>query len=326
MFKQTIKPFGSFKKYSFNDDATGNGFDLVPQYGACLLDLRFAGKSVLDGYTTPEELIANHWSKNIVLFPFPNRLRDGVYHHRGLKYQFEQNNPATNNAIHGFGKNARMEVLKSGVLPTHPKSQISNLKSQISTAYCKCTYTDDGSHPAYPFPFKFEIEMSMTGDDFTVEMKFTNEGRHPIPVGLGWHPYFKIAETSNEVSLQLPECNMIEIDDRMLPTGNQKPYTDFQKIRNIGNDFLDNGFYITGVNKTAETILQSEQGRLTVWQETGAAKWNFVQVFTPPHRQSIAIEPMTCNIDAFNNHDGLILLHPKGKLDGKLGVKWSAKI
>ncbi|MCB0643138.1 MAG: hypothetical protein KDC44_15925, partial [Phaeodactylibacter sp.] len=39
-------------------------------------------------------------------------------------------------------------------------------------------------------------------------------------------------------------------------------------------------------------------------------KYNFLQVFTPDHRQSIAIEPMTCNVDAFNNREGLIVLKP----------------
>ena len=53
-------------------------------------------------------------------------------------------------------------------------------------------------------------------------------------------------------------------------------------------------------------------------------KWNFLQVFTPPHRQSIALEPMTCNIDAFNNQDGLKMLAPKETLSGVFGVTWKS--
>ena len=123
--------------------------------------------------------------------------------------------------------------------------------------------------------------------------------------------------------LQMPKSQLIVIDDRMLPTGEKHPFQDFDTLKKINNTSLDNGFYITNQAENAEVILKSDLGTLTYWQETGAAKWNFVQVFTPPHRQSIAIEPMTCNIDAFNNKDGLILLTPKATLDGKFGVRFS---
>ena len=53
-----------------------------------------------------------------------------------------------------------------------------------------------------------------------------------------------------------------------------------------------------------------------MWQETGTNKYNFLQVYIPPSREMIALEPMTSNIDAFNNKDHLIILEP--------GKKWSA--
>ncbi|MEZ9134254.1 aldose 1-epimerase, partial [Vibrio breoganii] len=36
----------------------------------------------------------------------------------------------------------------------------------------------------------------------------------------------------------------------------------------------------------------------------------FVQLYTPTSEQSIAIEPMTCPADAFNNQIGLLTLSP----------------
>ena len=36
--------------------------------------------------------------------------------------------------------------------------------------------------------------------------------------------------------------------------------------------------------------------------------FNYLQLYIPPDRSSIAIEPMTCSVDAFNNGDGLIIL------------------
>jgi galactose mutarotase-like enzyme len=34
----------------------------------------------------------------------------------------------------------------------------------------------------------------------------------------------------------------------------------------------------------------------------------FFEVFTLPARSSIALEPMTCNVDAFHNREGLVEL------------------
>ena len=314
MYKHTVEPFGNFEKHTLENDS-GDALCIVPQFGANLLDLRFKGKSVLDGYQTPEELVANKWSKNIILFPFPNRLRDGRYTFMGETYQFDLNNAATGNAIHGFSKNVEMTVSK--------------VKITEKQAAITCEYIHNGKHPAYPFKFIFKVTFILSegtsmdrGGELTIDMKIINADSVAIPVGLGWHPYFKIADVSDNTWLQMPDCQLIAIDDRMLPTGEKTPFKDFETLKKINNTTLDNGFYITNQTEKAEVILKSDLGTLTYWQETGVAKWNFVQVFTPPHRQSIALEPMTCNIDAFNNKEGLVLLAPKATLDGQFGVRF----
>ena len=324
MYKHTIEPFGKFEKHTIENEQ-GDSFSIVPAFGANLLDLKFNNISVLDGYHTPEELIKNSWSKNIILFPFPNRLRDGRYTHEGVTYQFDINNADTQNAIHGFSKDVPMTVEK--------------VKTDSSEGSITCEYQHDGTHKAYPFQFNFKITFSLKsnnetelslraergrrGSELEINMQFTNLENKPIPVGLGWHPYFRISEQSDDTSLQMPDCQLIMIDERMLPTGEKRAFKDFETLKKIGTTFLDNGFYINNQTKNAEVILQSELGTLTYWQETGEGKWNYVQVFTPPHRQSIAVEPMTCNMDAFNNKDGLVLLTPQATLKGKFGVIFS---
>lgn len=308
IFTHTVEPFGDFEKHTLANEQ-GGALVMTPQYGACLLDLRFGGMSVLDGYKTPEELVENAWAKSAILLPYPNRLRDGQYTHAGKSYQFDINNAATQNSLHGFGKNAPMTVKK--------------VKITDEEAMILCTWQHDGTHPAYPFRFTCSIKMILRGGAFEMKMTFQNDDTQLIPVGLGWHPYFVMSDRVDDTSLQMPESQLIMIDDRMLPTGEKQAYSAFDTLTKIGDTNLDNGFFITEKDNKASVVLTSERGRLHYWQETGVSKWNFLQVFTPPHRQSIAIEPMTCNIDAFNNHDGLVLLAPKAKLDGKFGVNFS---
>lgn len=308
MYQHHIEPFGNFKKHTI-ENKNGDSFTIVPAHGANLIDLKFNGKTVIDGFQTPEELIAGSWGKSIILFPFPNRLKDGKYTFRGQTYQFDINNADTQNAIHGFGFNVRTNVIK-----TH----VGN-----SEGFITCEYIHDGSHPAYPFKFTFQVRFTLKNSELVVNMSFTNNESFAIPVGLGWHPYYRISERSDDTSLKMPETQIVAIDNRMIPTGEKHDFNDFNSLKKIDTTFLDNGFSIKNQDKPAEIILESAMGRLTCWQETGAAKWNFVQVFTPPHRMSIAVEPMTCNVDAFNNKDGLVLLTPKATLDGNFGVRFS---
>jgi aldose 1-epimerase len=310
MFYHKIEPFGAFEKHIFSNDK-GDSFSVVPQFGACLLDLQFSNISVLDGYATPAELVENKWSKNIILLPYPNRLRDGRYVHEGETYQFDLTNAATQNSIHGFGKDAPMVV--------------DSVWKNAKEAGIKCRWEHDGSHVAYPFRFTADITMILRRGKFEMFMSLKNDSSVAIPVGLGWHPYFKMSEKSNDSSLKMPDCQLISIDERMLPTGEKTQFNKFKRLTRIKEATLDNGFFINNQTENAETVLASEQGRLTFWQETGHQKWNFLQVFTPPHRKSVAIEPMTCNIDAFNNGDGLVMLKPSESLGGAFGVRFKAK-
>jgi aldose 1-epimerase len=313
MYEHRIEPFGKFEKHILENKETGDSLAVVPQRGACLLSLKFSGKEVLDGYQTPEELEALDWGKSIVLFPFPNRLRDGKYTHDGKTYQFDCNNPETGNAIHGFGSETTMKLEKVG--------------TYADWAYLHCTFEHDGItnplHKAYPFRFSFQISFVFKRSTLGINMSITNRENDPIPVGLGWHPYFKTSENIGDVFLQLPKSQRISIDSRMLPTGEKLPFWDFQKLEKIGDKNFDTAFFLTDPdeNNSAKVALIAENfGKLTYWQEMGTAKWNFLQVFTPPNRQSIALEPMTCNVDAFNNGDGLVLLPPDQTLGGIFGV------
>lgn len=73
---------------------------------------------------------------------------------------------------------------------------------------------------------------------------------------------------------------------------------------------LDDGFslqkaYIKYVDSKYELTIEFEN-KITP----------YLQIYTPSHRKNIAIEPMTCATDAFNNKYGLL------ELDAKETFKW----
>ena len=309
MFQHRVEKFGPYQKFILENKETGDCVSVVPECGACVLQVTLGGQDILDGYHTPEELEKMSWSKNVLLFPFPNRLKDGKYTFEGKTYEYPINNADTQNAIHGHGRAQAMEVTE--------------IFADEQSAFITCVYQDAGLSPSFPFPHRFVVTFSLLASHrFEVAMSLHNEGASEMPAGLGWHPYFKLNDDVADLKMQLPDCQMIEIDGRMLPTGAQTPYKAFETLKNIGATVLDNGFTISDRSKNAEIRLVAPQGELRYWQQTGEQKFNFVQIFTPPHRNCVAIEPMSCNIDAFNNQDGLAVLKSQEYVGGSFGVAW----
>ncbi|PHN06199.1 aldose 1-epimerase [Flavilitoribacter nigricans] len=310
MYQHQISPFGKWEKHTLSSPDGKNRLELVPGHGACVLDLVFEGISILDGYQTPQEMDSNRWSKNVVLFPFPNRLEDGTYEWDGQSYQFPINDPATNNALHGFGAKEPMRITQVELSP--------------EGATIGCEYQNAGDNPAYPFPFTFNIQFSIDQrNQLTVLMAFQNDGEQDIPVGFGWHPYFNLGEKVDQLELQFPPCELVAIDQRMLPNGKRYDYDQFAELKTLGGTTLDNCFALRDDRVEASVYVHGEKGKMRYWQETGDNKYNFLQVFTPPYRTAIALEPMTCNVNAFNNGDGLIRLGSLESVDARFGVRFT---
>lgn len=95
-----------------------------------------------------------------------------------------------------------------------------------------------------------------------------------------------------------------------------------EQIRIVDKE-LDNVFKFESDAKIRATHLVNKKKNiaLKLWQETGADKFNYLIIFTPPQRESIAIEPITSNINSFNNKEGLIILQPDETFSAGFGLK-----
>lgn len=312
MYQHHATSFGKYEKHSLADAAAGNRLELAPGFGSCVLNIELQGQPVLDGYDTAAEMSINRWAKNVLLFPFPNRLFEGRYRWEGKEYEFPVNDGQTGNALHGFGMDKPMEVAAVNTGETE------------AAIRCACHY--DGSLEYYPFPFTFEANFRITGPALVeISLEAYNTGPGPMPFGMGWHSYFQLSEKVDDMIMQLPPCDMIGVDQVMIPTGKRYEYTTFTQPRRIGAEVLDNCFAIRQREGRIGIMLRGARGELQYWQEVGRGKFGFLQLFTPFHRRSLALEPMSCNIDAFNNGEGLIRLAPGEKAMARLGFSFTGK-
>ena len=246
--------------------------------------------SLIDGYKSDAELKDNVGSKSSLLAPFPNRIEDGKFTFKNVEYQFPINMPNENNAIHGFIENKSFVIVDS------------------SEANLVLRYEYDGSADYFPFPFSIDIEYELKKNELSCKTIATNTGDREMPFGFGWHPYFKIGDSVNNLKLKIPEVEEIQVNERLIPTGDSNGFSKFKELQSIDTTEFDTGFILFGGSNQVE-LLNKEMGvGINVILKEG---YDYLQIYTPPNRKTIAIEPMTCEANALNSHKGLKILRPK---------------
>ncbi len=305
---------GKYRLLTVRDEASGESFTIIPDYGANVQELVLEkdGRlfSVLDGYQTEADVDANDWSKGNRLIPFPNRIRDGVYTFEGKTYQLPLNEAERHNAIHGFIFKRPFFVERQMLTDDGPAVALS--------------YVYPGDYPGYPFPFEVKLTYTLKKNHaFEVEVWVKNTGNSPMPFGDGWHPYFRLKSPIEQLELKIPSTQILELNEQMIPTGNVHTFAQFADLNPVNGTVLDTVYRLEGKPgvATAELRDPAEKATLRVWQETGPGKYNFMVAFTPPQRESVAIEPMTCSTNAFNSGDGLLVLGPGEIFQARHGVQ-----
>ena len=293
-----------------------SGFEIIPSLGGVLNKVVMTTDdqpfSIICGFNSIDDFQKDRWYRSKVLFPFPNRLKGACYRFDNQQYQFPIAEPERRNALHGF--------------PNDLAFEISDYLHQDHISHVTLRHEYRKNYDYYPFSFDLQVRYTLVHpENLRVNLSIINQGDEVMPIGLGWHPYFKLnGSTTDQLLLKLPTVKRVMVDANQIPTGVKEDFTAFNKLAPLKDQQLDDCFeIIQDKNQSiAQTWLWSgvHQRGLRIWQEIGKGKFNFLQVFTPPSRRSVAIEPMSCNIDAFNNKDGLHELAPNKKLEGAFGV------
>jgi aldose 1-epimerase len=168
----------------------------------------------------------------------------------------------------------------------------------------------DGFDKGYPFPFSITIIWKLEkNNSISVTTEIENNYEYPILYADGWHPYFTLGGTIDSCTLMFDSTTMIEFDETLIPTKNKIDDFRFINGQYLANIELDNCFELNGA-KHPICILKNNALQLTISPD---ATYPFLQIYTPPHRKSIAIENLSSAPDAFNNKMGLLLLEPNKK-------------
>lgn len=169
------------------------------------------------------------------------------------------------------------------------------------------------------------FEIVLRGDSFTATVKAGNVGGEPLPMGIGWHPYFNLPSGRREQArLRIPARSRLPVNDydEVLPTGEIVPVEgtiyDFSRPggRALGDLYLDDCFVDLErpAEGTAEIVDPEASYGLRIVGTSPAIK--AIQVYAPPDRSFVALEPQLNRADPFGStwgpdvDTGMVILQP----------------
>lgn len=266
-----------------------NYLEITQNQGASLSKLVMAGVDLIK--FPLKEGDSKKGYPSALLFPFPNRIKDGKYQFEGKAYELEINEEAFNHAIHGF---VAFENFK----------QEESSKSSLSFSF---NYA--GEKNGYPFPFDFNVKYTLAKLILKIEVTIENTGESNMPYGFAWHPYFGFDGVSiGDIVVKAPVRHNLLLDDRMIPTGEKEKHT--KTIISLKNTFLDNLFEIHDKEGIKEVELRLKNKKVIISQDARESQLPYFIAYTPPSRDCIAVEPQSAATNAFNNGLGLQILKP----------------
>jgi len=298
---QTITENG-FLITRLSDNNSQTSVDILPAYGALLHAFRVNTKegsfNIIDNYPdkdSADKQLSTSF-KSSKLSPFVCRIPDGKYEWEDKPYEFTTKF-MDGSSIHGLLYNKPFNVV--------------DRYSNDNLASVRLKYHYKKEDPGYPNDYTCEVVYTLHPENvIQLETTVLNLGDEPIPIADGWHPYFTLDGKINDWEMQFASDAMLEFDEKLIPTGKLLYEPSFIEPRLIADRFLDNCFFLQQEEGAPVCTLHNPSNGLILSFFTNS-NYPYLQIYTPDHRGSIAIENLSGAPDCFNNGIGLKVLLPR---------------
>jgi len=290
------------KVYVLRDADRDTEVKVAPAVGNLATAMTVHGKPVLwSPYAS-----AGEWAKHPgamggvpFLWPWANRIDGLSYWVNGKKYAI---NPELGNVrvgpvptpIHGLLLSAKQwKVVRAEAT----QSEVA-IEARIEL------WREPGWMAQFPFANAVTTAYRLKEGALEVETVVENLSSEPMPVSLGFHPYFQVTDAPrDDWKVRLPAREKYVLNERLIPTGQMvaNPYAIPQPLKGM---ILDDvfGALVRDADGWARFRLEGASQSLTV--EYGGS-YPVAVVYAPAGRSFICFEPMSAPTNAFNAaHDG----------------------
>ena len=191
---------------------------IMPSIGNQAFEMKVKGHNVLRWtYGSVADFKARPGSSGIpFLAPWADRLDEQAFHANGTRYPFDMalGNVRGAMPIHGF-------------LTTNNQWQVVEFKADARSAWVT-SRLDFFRQPKWmkQFPFAHTITMTYRLQEGVLEVdtSIVNMSAEPMPVSVGFHPYFKLTDsTRDEWTFSVPAKTHWILEPTKVPTGETEP-------------------------------------------------------------------------------------------------------
>ncbi|MCB9992112.1 MAG: aldose 1-epimerase [Hyphomicrobiaceae bacterium] len=234
------------------------------------------------------------------LVPYCDLVTGGGFRFAGVRYDLPRNHPQIADPIHGEGWINAWKV-------------VGTTASDITLAL-EHTTEDEG----FPFAYTAKLSLSLKNNMLTVDISVTNDGKVPMPAGIGIHPYYRrTADTLVRAGCaRVWPADAVKHQTAAMPV---PPEWDFRALRGFGDVNLDHSF--AWWDNRYDIEWPSDRTRLTV---TAGPVFRNLLIFVPHRGDHFCLEPISNAMDAFNLADlgieghGVSVIQPGHSLTGSV--------
>jgi aldose 1-epimerase len=230
-----------------------------------------------------------------LLFPYPNRIREGRFHWDGLDYQLPAGKVVYegSHAIHGFCFDRPWRVIQRS--------------AESATGEFQLSVDAPDRLEFWPADFIIRVRYKVSGAALICEVGITNPDTKLLPWGFGTHAYFKLPLGPHgkltQCLIEAPAHQQWELVD-CLPTGQRQKVSGPADLRAGAAYELSNlDDVLSGLRPQLDALIEtsiSDHGAgLKVVQRFGQ-EFRELVVFKPPWTTAVCLEPYTCVTDAIN--------------------------
>jgi galactose mutarotase-like enzyme len=251
-----------------------------PDVAMLCASLRFRGDEYVAWPRTLTQFRAGGATAIPLLHPWANRLAGNTYRAAGRRV-----------ALHGVS----LPHDPNG-LPIHGNLLGVAFDVVRANATRVVARLDYGAYPeklrAFPFPHVVTIDARLDASrGLTIATAVEPTAGRPVPVSFGWHPFVRLPKAARrEWELRWPACEHVEVDNRVLPTGARTPQPAARAP--IGGRTFDDHY---ALGRDRRFAISTGRRTLTF---TFDRSYPYAQLYAPPRRRFVAIEPMTATVDA----------------------------
>jgi aldose 1-epimerase len=304
-----------------DDTKNQTAVSILPGVGNVAFSMKVKGQEILRWpYASIEDFKARPALSGIPFVgPWANRLDEQAFYANGKRYPFDMDLGNVRGAIpiHGF-------------LSTTDQWRIVEIKADTKAAWVT-SRLEFFKQPMWmkQFPFAHTIEITHRLQDGVLEVltKITNLSAEPMPVAVGFHPYYKLTDSTREAwTISVGARKHWKLTATKIPTGETEPIDNFFAKHQAAplNDYnLDDVFsdLIRDAQGRAHMIVKGKQQQLDVMLDPN---WRAIVIWSPNPQNDpnfIAFEPMAGITDAMNlAHKGLY----KELQSIPAGMSWTA--